>query len=370
MSTILVIEDERLLREEIVDMLNFEGFTTLEAADGEEGIKLAQEHLPDLVLCDIAMPKLDGYQVLLALREHPRISSIPFVFLTARSDRPFMRHGMELGADDYVTKPATNAEILAAIRARLERQTGVNGSQKLKLDEAKQTLTHLVAHELRTPLTSIMMVQDIVARQMGQLSPSQMDSLLETMHSGSKRLAHLIEQMVYFTELETGILSPENIDAGGQPLYLWQTLTAAVDLGRRFAHRQHDGLIRYEEHDPDATVIASAPPLKHALAELVANALDFSPEGKEVVVSQWQADGFVWIMIVDQGAGMSPAEADRAFLDFSQVNREAHEQQGIGLGLPLARRIIEAHGGTLTLKSIAGKGTQVTVSLPVTSVKD
>jgi signal transduction histidine kinase len=105
--------------------------------------------------------------------------------------------------------------------------------------------------------------------------------------------------------------------------------------------------------------------LKHALAELIANALDFSPEGKEVQVSQWQANSEVWIMIVDQGAGMSASEVDHAFFDFRQVNRETNEQQGFGLGLPLARRIIEAHEGLLRLKSVVGKGTQVTVSVPV-----
>jgi signal transduction histidine kinase len=365
MCTILVIEDEHSLREEIVGMLNFEGFTTLEAVDGEEGVRLACEYLPDLVLCDIAMPKLDGYQVLLAFRNHSQMSGIPFIFLTARSDRPFMRHGMELGADDYVTKPATNAEILAAIHTRLARQTEVIGSQRLSLEEAKQTLTRLVAHELRTPLTSILLVQNIIARQVGQLTPSQMGDLLEAMNSGHQRLAHLVEQMVYITELETGILSRENIDAKGQPVLFSSILTSAIALGRQFAHRQHNVVIRCEEHDSGAVIVAHIPSLKHALAELIANALDFSPEGKEVQVSQWQANSEVWIMIVDQGAGMSASEVDHAFFDFRQVNRETNEQQGFGLGLPLARRIIEAHEGLLRLKSVVGKGTQVTVSVPV-----
>jgi CheY-like chemotaxis protein len=129
LSTILIIEDEYDLREEIGDILRLEGYTTIQAANGAAGVELAAQHRPALILCDISMPKMDGYAVLLELRKNPNTAAIPFIFLTARTDRSFMRHGMELGADDYLTKPFTSSELLSAIKARLERQALTRKSQ-------------------------------------------------------------------------------------------------------------------------------------------------------------------------------------------------------------------------------------------------
>ena len=120
-KTILVIEDEEELREEIVDVLKYEGYQTLEADNGLSGLKLAQRHLPSMIISDISMPAMDGFQVLEEVRKRPQLAHIPVILLTARVDRSFVRYGMELGADDYITKPFSNSEITTAIKVRLER---------------------------------------------------------------------------------------------------------------------------------------------------------------------------------------------------------------------------------------------------------
>lgn len=121
MTTILVIEDMDALREEIAEILSFEGFAVLTAANGRIGVELAEKHHPDLVVCDIAMPELDGYGTLSALRANPQTATTPFIFLTAKVSKADMRQGMDLGADDYLTKPFTAQELLAAIDARLKK---------------------------------------------------------------------------------------------------------------------------------------------------------------------------------------------------------------------------------------------------------
>lgn len=115
MKKILVIEDEDLLRVNTVQILQFEDFSTLAAENGWVGIQLAQEHLPDLILCDVMMPELDGYGVLAKLRQNPATAAIPFIFTTAKSTKADLRRGMELGADDYLTKPFNADELLNAI---------------------------------------------------------------------------------------------------------------------------------------------------------------------------------------------------------------------------------------------------------------
>lgn len=121
MKTILIIEDEADTRENLQLMLEMEGFKPLSAANGRKGVAAAKQHLPDVILCDVSMPELDGYGVLQALRADERTVSIPFIFLTAKGDKQDLRLGMNLGADDYLTKPAGAEEVLAAIRSRLDR---------------------------------------------------------------------------------------------------------------------------------------------------------------------------------------------------------------------------------------------------------
>lgn len=122
MKKILVIEDEPQMRRNLLTILRFEGFAGLGAAHGREGVDLARRERPDLILCDIMMPELDGHGVLAALRADPSTARIPFIFLTAKGDKPDIRAGMNLGADDYLTKPVAKADLLTAIESRLKRQ--------------------------------------------------------------------------------------------------------------------------------------------------------------------------------------------------------------------------------------------------------
>ena len=121
MKKILVIEDEPEMRRNLMAILRLERFQPLAAEDGQVGVELARREKPDLVLCDVMMPKLDGYGVITALRASPETASIPFIFLTAKGEKPEIRAGMNLGADDYLTKPVGKADLLAAVRSRLER---------------------------------------------------------------------------------------------------------------------------------------------------------------------------------------------------------------------------------------------------------
>ena len=123
MTTILAIEDETEIRENIQEILELEGFDVLIAENGRIGVQLAQEHHPDLIICDVMMPELDGYDVLVALRQDPSTLKIPFIFLSAKATKADFRKGMSLGADDYLTKPFTPGELREAISTRLEKQT-------------------------------------------------------------------------------------------------------------------------------------------------------------------------------------------------------------------------------------------------------
>ena len=119
MTKVLVIEDEELIRESILNLLNTRGFSAIGAADGRVGLQLAKEFVPDLILCDVRMPELDGYEVLRALRQDPITATVPFIFLTAETTQDVLSQGQLLGANGYLTKPFTTAELLAAIATHI-----------------------------------------------------------------------------------------------------------------------------------------------------------------------------------------------------------------------------------------------------------
>ena len=165
MKKILVIEDEETLRTNIVQILELEDFVTIEANNGFLGIELAQEHLPDLILCDVMMPEIDGYSVLAALRQNPTTASIPFIFTTAKASKADLRQGMNLGADDYLIKPITADELLSAISTRFERQATLSQSCIAELKQAEEQLHHLIHYDSLTNLPN----QFLLREQLNQL---------------------------------------------------------------------------------------------------------------------------------------------------------------------------------------------------------
>ncbi len=152
MKKILVIEDEDSVRENILELLDAEGFEAISAENGRLGVDLAKAMVPDLILCDVMMPELDGFGVLAALRQEPVMESTPFIFLTAKAAKTDFRQGMELGADDYLTKPFTRAELLGAIAMRLKKQAAVQDRYHSELQHAKEQLNYLIHHDSLTNL--------------------------------------------------------------------------------------------------------------------------------------------------------------------------------------------------------------------------
>lgn len=152
MKKILVIEDEDFVRENILELLDVEGFEAIGAENGQVGLNLAKGIIPDLILCDVMMPGLDGYGVLRAIRQDALTASIPFIFLTAKAAKADFRQGMELGADDYITKPFTRAELLGAITSRLKKQATLETLYNSELQQAKAEINYLIHHDSLTHL--------------------------------------------------------------------------------------------------------------------------------------------------------------------------------------------------------------------------
>lgn len=160
MITILIIEDVQALREEIMETLVYEGFDVLGAENGLVGVQIAKTYLPNLIICDIAMPELDGYGTILAVRQEPSTSMIPFIFLTAMTERGDMRQAMQLGADDYLTKPFTSAELLGAIASRLHKYNSVKEHYYDEIKAVGEKFEYLSHHDELTQLPNRIAFQE------------------------------------------------------------------------------------------------------------------------------------------------------------------------------------------------------------------
>ena len=169
MKRILVIDDEEWLREMVHIALAQKGFDVVEAENGAVGIDKARKELPDLILCDVNMEKVDGYLTLSSLRNEPATAAIPFILMTGLADNAGMRHGMELGADDYLPKPFTIEELYAAVEARLKKAQALRQEAEKKLADLRDNISLMLPHELRTPLNGILAYGEILAAEAATL---------------------------------------------------------------------------------------------------------------------------------------------------------------------------------------------------------
>src|SRR5260221_14440273 len=191
MQKILIIDDEEWLREMVHVALHQQGFDVIEAPDGMVGVELARKELPDLILCDVNMEKMDGYKTLSSLRNEPTSLSIPFILMTGLADNAGMRHGMELGADDYLPKPFTIDALYAAVDARLKKAQALRQEAERKLSHLRDNISLMLPHELRTRLNGILAYGEILTAEAATLKPGEISEMGQGIHKSGKRLERL-----------------------------------------------------------------------------------------------------------------------------------------------------------------------------------
>ncbi len=358
MIKILVIEDEKPLREEILEWLQFEGYETYGAAYGLEGIQRAREHLPDLIISDVMMPGMDGYQVLIELRTFSATVLTPFIFLTALSDREDIRYGMDLGADDYLTKPFTRAELLEAIRARLEKHAISREQAAIELDELCTRVIRALPAELRNPITDIIGFGEMLTCPTTALStPERLAAIGHGIMHNGERLLGLITNYLLYVQLELHHDPLSLVGREDAPARI------IVRVARQLAahHQRADDL---QLQLTDAAVAIAGESLEKIIAELVDNAFTFSAPGDLVHVTCGRQDNRFVMTVQDRGRGIA---ADRLpYLGASGwQGRAAHDRQGVRLGLILVRRLAEIHGGKLTITSQLCVGATAQIQLPL-----
>src|ERR1051325_6752989 len=303
MKKILVIDDEEWLREMVQLALSQKGYDVIEAGNGALGIEAARENFPDLILCYVTMEKMDGYRTLSALRNEATTASIPFILMTGLADNAGMRHGMELGADDYLPKPFTIDALYAAVEARLKKVQAVRQEAEKKLADLRDNISLMLPHELRTPLNGILAYGEILAADAANLPPNEVAEMGHVIRDSGKRLERLIENFLIYAQIELLGTDPSKINA----LRKKQTAAPAklVEQHARdqahFAHRPDDLALEVA----DVPLAISEDYFAKIVDELVHNAFKFSQVGTKVRVLLADSPGGATLTVTDQGRGFS-----------------------------------------------------------------
>ncbi|MBF0501017.1 MAG: response regulator [Candidatus Riflebacteria bacterium] len=363
MTRILIIEDDIEIRESIADLLFMNGYETSTAPCGRTGIEKAFADSHDLIISDIMMPDVDGFAVYQALRADPRTAVVPFIFLTARTDRTDVRRSMGMGADDYITKPFEQKELLDSIKARLERrQIAVSA-----MDELRNSLSRSLSHEFRTPLNGILGFCNIILESIRDKQPVNTKDLanhIGFIRESGERLFTLVRKYELFTGIRIHTADPQ-ILAG------WRKSIAI-----RWKDELETDLIKIAQQFrcvPDLESITSLPnvPLKIpenllrcALSELMDNAYKFSSRETPVTITGViEASNYIFT-IQDHGCGMTPHQI--AKIDsYIQFDRQAKEQQGLGLGLAIVKLIAKVTDCRFVIESEKSRGTTVKLIVPI-----
>jgi two-component system sensor histidine kinase/response regulator len=363
MVTVLVVDDDPTILDSVTDLLRISGYNILSATNGVEGLRMMQTNTPDLIIADIMMPEMDGYRFYEAVRENPAWTPIPFIFLTARGERKDIRRGYMLGADQYLTKPFEAEDLLVAVEKRLERVRAIQAVTKNEVEQVKQQLLTIFSHELRTPLSYIYGYVHLLEEGHKGLDDDVIGEILGDMRAGAERLVRLTEDLMQIVYIDSGAMvlrmEREGKEANISPLIL----QAIRELDEKAERRN----VIVSAQIPDQISIWCVPEfVQDVVRRLVDNAIKFSRrEEGHVFVRAEIVKGWAVIAVQDDGIGIDPANLKLIFERFQQLDREKLEQQGVGLGLALADRLVGLHGGRIDVESEPGMGSTFAVYLPV-----
>ena len=361
----LVVDDDPILREVMGEQLRAVGFDVVQAENGETGRELTGREDFDLAVVDISMPKLNGFDLLRHIRQHPRSVDLPVIVATGYNDRSSVEKAYELGASSFVTKPMNwpqfahhalfvmrNGEIERALRqAQIEAVTA---------SKMKNGLFHVLSHELKTPLTALIGLTGVLSEALqAKVDPAQAEQLQHVV-GAAQRLNAIISDILILSKALSG---PSRQQIVSCPV---RDLIDDSLVGLKVKARERNINIVTRQPDENLHAAGDQRLLRQALQKLIDNAIKFSPAGGTVEIrAHGKEDGSTIISVRDHGPGLSAAKLRDCLLPFVQDDMTyGRPVEGLGLGLPIAKSIAEAHGGELLFQSSPGQGMLVAIWLP------
>lgn len=357
-SKILIIDDEVVVLDSCAEILEGEGVTIATASDGTLGLQRLAEFHPDLVFVDLKMPGISGMEVIERIRAFD--PTIVTIVITGYATLNSAVEAMQKGAYDFVPKPFTPEELRLVTHRGLERRRLALETAALRRerDMLRENFAAIVSHELKAPLAAIQQNLMLLATELsGVLTDGQRARL--------DRMRARIDDLLKMTQTWLRVFAAdfEKIKETFRPTAIPAAIAKAVESIQPYAQRKDIEIVT-TAREPLSLVHGDEGALTEALVNIVGNAVKYSFSGSQVEVAAEEQDGRIMIVVRDTGVGIPPDELPHIFGDFYRGRGGRAEEGGSGLGLALTRRIVEAHGGSITVESTPGKGSTFVIVVP------
>jgi two-component system, sensor histidine kinase and response regulator len=364
LGTVLVVDDNPNNLSVLVSLLREAGYRTLVAVDGESAIAQITYAKPEIVLLDVMMPGIDGFETCRRLKANPDSATIPIIFMTALSDTIDKVKGFNLGAVDYITKPFEHEEVLARLHTHLTIQN-LNLSLKQEIEERKRAekalwvFLHAVSHDLRNPVTGMsMVIQNLLENPDEQISFSR--SVLERMAQSNARQLSLIESL-----LESHANDIQGLTLKCKPAKPSDILQGAIyDLDPILKKNNATLINLIDSNLPHVNVDAMQ--VGRVFQNLIANAVNHNAPGLQLKIDASLTSPMLLCTVEDNGMGISPEQCEQMFELYAQGSSK-RRSLGLGLGLYICKQIINAHGGEIGVTSEMNVGSKFWFTLPIAS---
>lgn len=369
-ANILIVDDTPANLHVLSDLLRQNQYKVRPVPSGKLALKAAEASPPDLILLDITMPEMNGYEVCEALKSKEDLRDIPVIFISALNETVDKVRAFQSGGVDYITKPFQFEEVQARVGTHLKlrrmqrdlqernQELETSMARQRELEKMRDNLIHMIVHDLRSPLSGIIGYLSLFEMKLHELNEKQQRYIL-TARKSADQLMKMINELLDVHKLEAGSL---NID------------TQLTDL-RKLVHEAEESLAAtlgsislLQEHPPEGTSVRLDQDLiRRVIVNLLSNAISFSPQGSAIRVSSHvEPDEGLYLRVSDAGPGIPVEEQAKIFEKFGQVESgQVKRKYSTGLGLTFCKMAIEAHGGKIGVESEPGQGSTFWFCLPL-----
>lgn len=367
--TVLSVEDDPHILAGIVELLEVGAdqfdIHVLQAKNGEDALNVIANQIPDLIISDIAMPKLDGFGLLERVRSNPAWLQIPFIFLTARTMQQQIYDGLLKGVELYLTKPFNGGELIDLVESQLAKTLQIQDQHQADVDRLKTELSRRLQHEFRTPLTFIVANMEFLHSDVSAEKMDELNDHLTGLQRGAQRMGQLVSDLLRAVDCLSGEYGRQ-LQHNMRPIRHPLTLIEEVIAAKRTEAEANNVKLYYRPRKFSVELCGDMNSLRELFERVIDNGIKFTKAagGGAVRVSAEISDNQLHIHIRDNGVGFPSHLNEQIFDLFHQHGRGKYEQQGAGVGLTIAREIVHAHGGTLTLTGNEQRGAAAHICLP------